>query len=345
MSTGRVRCAILGAGGYIGQQFVRLLADHPRFALEELVSGDRSAGRRLGELWRVDADPPRDWASERLRPRTPRQLAEDGIALVFSALPSGRAGDVEDAFMRRGLSVFTNAADHRSGPTARLLVPEVNGLALRSARASPATIVANPNCTATGLALALAPIVPLLHPRTISVSSYQALSGAGLAGIDQLGRPPNVVPFIPGEEEKVRRETLRLLGTAVRGLDIQASCVRVPVRDGHLETVTLESRRHPSADALIQAWRGFDPLAGVDCPTAPHPPIVYRSEQDRPQPLLDLWAGSPPRARGMAVSVGRLRVEGRRVRFVLLLHNAVRGGAGGSVLNAEFLYALRESRS
>lgn len=339
MSSDRVRCALLGAGGYIGQQFVRLLADHPQFELVELVAGDHSSGRTLGELWRVDKGPPRAWTDERLRRRTPRELAEDGIALAFSALPSGRAGRVEEELRRRGIAVFTNAADHRQDPTAQLLVPEVNGDDPGPIGSAPAPIVANPNCTATGLALALAPVLPLLRPRSISVSSYQALSGAGLTGLDQLARPPNVVPFIPGEEEKVRRETCQLLGSAGRGVAIEASCVRVPVRDGHLETVTLESDRRPSVEDLVRAWREFDPLAGVSCPTAPHPPILYRAEEDRPQPIRDVWAGAPPRARGMAVSVGRVRVQGRRLRFVLLLHNAVRGGAGGSVLNAEFHYA------
>ncbi|MGI0052875.1 MAG: aspartate-semialdehyde dehydrogenase, partial [Thermoplasmata archaeon] len=71
-------------------------------------------------------------------------------------------------------------------------------------------------------------------------------------------------------------------------------------------------------------------------------PILLRPEPDRPQPVLDRWAGRPERARGMAVTVGRPRWEPPFLRFFSLSHNAVRGGAGGSVLNAEF--ALRQGR-
>lgn len=344
-----IPCAVLGASGYIGQEFVRQLADHPWFDLRALTASDRTADRRLADVWQLPEPVPPVWETRRIRAASPRELAAEGVRLVFSALPAEAARTVEPEFQRRGVAVFSNAAAHRRQPGVPLLVPEVNPghLALVGrGRGSVAPLVTNPNCTATGLAVALAPVLPLLEPRTVHVATYQALSGAGLPGVPSLAAVDNVVPYIAGEEEKVAAELPWILGVR-RGRHVRAhpvrvlaQCVRVPVRDGHLEAVTVEARRRPTGDALRSAWRGYDPLAPYDLPTAPRPPIVLRSEPDRPQPVRDRWTGAPPRSRGMAVVVGRVRWTPPYLRFILLSHNAVRGGAGGSILNAEL--AVRE---
>lgn len=344
---GRLPCAILGAGGYIGQHFARLLADHPWFAPPILVGGERSAGRRLEEVWQVTEPAPSGLASERLVERSPRALAGAGVRVVFSALPSGSAGPIERELTRRNVAVFSNAADHRMEADVPLLVPEVNPSHLRLLDRRPkgyAPLVANPNCSATGLVVALAPIVPLLRPSSVHVSTYQALSGAGFPGVASLSIVDNVVPYIEQEEEKLAAESKRMLGAVgpagIRPapFDIVAQTARVPVRDGHLEAVTVVARERPRSGAIESAWSKFDPLRELGLPTAPRPPVEIRAEDDRPQPLRDRWAGRPDRARGMAVSVGRIRWEPPYLRFFLLSHNAVRGGAGGSVLNAELAY-------
>jgi len=272
------------------------------------------------------------------------QLDRAGVRLVFSALPSGTAGPLESELTRRGISVFSNASDHRMDPTVPLLVPEVNADHLRLIRRRSGTrglLVTNPNCSAAGLVVALAPVVPLLAPREVHVATYQALSGAGYPGVPSLAITDNVVPFIRDEEEKVAAESARMLGRRVgrrvrpARFSLLAHCVRVGTREGHLEAVTVVARKRPALAELATAWRTFDPLAGRALPTAPHPPVELRGEADRPQPLRDRWAGHPVRARGMAVTVGRLRWEPPFLRFFVLSHNAVRGGAGGSVLNAE----------
>jgi aspartate-semialdehyde dehydrogenase len=349
VSDGRATCAVLGAGGYIGQHFVRLLADHPQFAAPLLVGGPRSQGRALGELWQLAEPPPADLAGTKLIRRSPAALARLGVQVVFGALPSGTAGAAETELARRGLDVFTNAADHRMDETVPLLVPEVNAphlRALASRRRTRGLLVANPNCSATGLALALRPVWSRLRPRSVHVSTYQALSGAGYPGVPSLAITDNVVPFIAHEEEKMAAETGKLLGVAGRdgrirpaGVPVLAQCARVGVREGHLEAVTVEARGRPSRAELLEAWRGFDPLADRFLPTAPYPPIDLRAEVDRPQPLRDRWAGTPARARGMAAVVGRVRWEPPWLRFFVLSHNAVRGGAGGSVLNAELAHS------
>jgi aspartate-semialdehyde dehydrogenase len=173
------------------------------------------------------------------------------------------------------------------------------------------------------------------------VTTYQSLSGAGYPGVPSLAIADNVVPYVREEEEKIARESARILGARTGGrvaslpAPFVVHCARVATREGHLEAVTLESTRRPNRAAIEQALRSFDPLAGRALPTAPHPPIELRSQPDRPQPVRDRWAGSPARARGMAAVVGRIRWDPPYLRFFLLSHNAVRGGAGGSILNAE----------
>jgi aspartate-semialdehyde dehydrogenase len=344
VSDDRLPVAILGAGGYIGQHFARLLADHPLFELGVLGAGERSGGKRLAELWQLTEPIPAELEGVRLRRASPAALAAAGVRVAFSALPSGTAGPIESELTRRGVSVFTNAADHRMDPTVPLLVPEVNPDHLALVGRQPkgrGLLVANANCSTTGLVLALRPIWNLLAPRAVHATTYQALSGAGYPGVPSLTITDNVVPFIREEEEKVARESARILGVyrppriRPRPTPFLVHCARVGTREGHLEAVTVEASKRPGRDELLGAWRSFDPLEDVPLPTAPHPPVEIRPEIDRPQPLRDRWAGHPARARGMAAVVGRIRWEPPYLRFFTLSHNAVRGGAGGSVLNAE----------
>jgi len=349
MSEDRLRCAILGASGYIGQHFARLLAEHPWFDPPVLVSTERSEGRTLSEVWQLAEAPPAVLGERRLVARTAAALEREHVRVAFSALPSGAAGPFETELVRRGISVFSNAADHRMDPGVPLLVPEVNATHLALlARRRPrrAVLVTDPNCSAAGLVLALAPVRRLLRPKVVHVATYQALSGAGFPGVPSLSIADNVVPFIRQEEEKITLESQRILGRMRAGrvrpaeLPILAHCARVATRDGHLEAVTVEAGRHPSLAELESAWKTFDPLRGFDLPTAPSPPIEVRSEADRPQPLRDRWAGHPARARGMAAVVGRVRWTPPYLRFFVLSHNAVRGGAGASVLNAELAWKM-----
>ncbi|HSQ36217.1 MAG TPA: aspartate-semialdehyde dehydrogenase, partial [Candidatus Binatia bacterium] len=202
-------------------------------------------------------------------------------------------------------------------------------------------IVTNSNCSVAGLALALKPLTAFaLH--TVTVTTFQAISGAGQRGVAAWNILGNVIPYIGDEEEKIGREIRKILGTLAGGrvsdhaLEIYPSCSRVPVLNGHLQSVSVEFPRPVEAGAVAAALSAFtaEPQR-LALPTAPLRPVLVHANVDRPQPLLDLYAGEPSRAAGMAVTVGRLRSRGTRCSFFLLVHNTVRGAAGGCVLNAE----------
>ena len=338
----KIEVGLLGATGAVGQHFVRLLAEHPWFRLTWLAASERSAGRRYGDLpWRLAAPPPEDITKlpvESLR-------AGNGPELVFSALDAAVAGECEAEFAARGHWVVSNARNHRMDPCVPLVIPEVNpdhlGLVhrQRAERGWRGGLITNPNCATVGLAMVLGAL-RWFAPRRVTVTTLQALSGAGYPGVASLDAAANVIPNIEGEEEKLETETQKILGTleagAVHGhaVRISAQTTRVPVLDGHTEAVSVELEEHTTREDLLAAFAGFSgtPQA-LALPSAPPHPIVVHERPDRPQPRLDVDSYG-----GMAVHVGRLRacpVLGWK--FVLLSHNMVRGAAGAALLNAELV--------
>ena len=231
-------------------------------------------------------------------------------------------------------------------PEVSILIPEVNPehlmVVIRRVSEKKGYIVTNSNCSATGLAIALKPLMNF-GIKSVFVSTYQAISGAGLKGLSAFEITGNVIPYIKGEEEKLESETVKILGRLINGcfkpasIEVNASCCRVPVLYGHLETVTVELEREVDIEVLRESIRSFRGIPqDLALPTAPDSPIIVSDEKNRPQPMLDACAGSPERAKGMAISVGRIRKKGRRINFVLLAHNTIRGAAGTCILNAEF---------
>jgi len=343
----KIKAAVLGCTGLVGRQFVRLLDGHPYFELACLTASGRSAGKAFAAAIE-DASAIGGRAAVPARAvSAPRAaaVAASGAAMAFSALPAALAAGLEPELREAGIAVFSNASAHRFDPRVPLLVPEVNAghldMAAGQGRGRGGFIVTNPNCVVAGLVVALKPLLAL-GLRAVTVTTFQAVSGAGRRGVAAWDILGNVVPHIAGEEEKIARETAKILGDLDGGgvrpssLEIYPSCTRVPVRDGHLQSIGAEFDRAPDARKLVAALEGFRSLPQrLRLPTAPRRPLVVRAESDRPQPLLDALAGEPERARGMAVSVGRLRLRGRRCDFFLLAHNTLRGAAGGSLLNAE----------
>ncbi len=343
----RIPVAILGATGMVGQRFVRRLARHPRFEIRWLAASERNAGRTYREacVWRLGGDPYEGLGDLVLVDATPTAAA---ARCVFSALDSIPAQEIEPAFARAGAFVFSNASAFRMAPDVPLLVPEVNadhlGLVARQRRVRgwSGAIVTNPNCTATVLVMALAPLHRAFGVDTVMMTSMQAVSGAGYPGVPSFDILGNVIPHIRGEEAKVEEETPKLLGRFADGevtpapMAISALCHRVPVLEGHSEAVSVRLRGDPGEAEVCDVLRSFrGPPQELGLHSAPPVPIRLHLAEDRPQVRLDVEADA-----GMSVHVGRVRscpVLG--IKFALLGHNTERGAAGASVLNAELALA------
>lgn len=344
--SGRLPVGILGATGAVGQRLVAHLADHPTFEVTRLMASDRSAGRRYGDAcaWRLPGAIPGSLAELEVTTAAP----DDDVVVVFSGIGATPARVLEPAWAQAGAWVFSNASAHRMDADVPLLIPEVNPGHLdlvrvqRDARSWPGAIVTNANCSTTFLALALAPLHEAFTVEAVFVSTLQAVSGAGYRGVASMEILGNVIPHIPGEEEKMERETRKILG-ALTGTSVShapfpvsAHASRVPVLDGHTLTVSVRLSAPVSpeeAAGVLDAFSGDPQRLGL--PSAPRKPLVVMREDGRPQPALDAYLD-----RGMAVSVGRIRrCPVLDLRMVVMGHNTIRGAGPGSVLNAELALA------
>ena len=342
----RQKIGILGATGMVGQRFIQLLEHHPWFEVAWLAASDKSSGKSYGDAvkWKLDTALPAHIAKMPVSPATP----EGAPKIIFAALDADIARELEPKFAAAGCAVISNSSAFRMQEDVPLVIPEVNASHLPLLenqswrKQSGGYIVTNPNCSAIGLVLALKPLEERFGIESIFVSTMQAVSGAGYPGVASLDILGNVVPYIKNEEEKMQEETLKLLGSLkgsrVESLDakISAHCNRVPVEDGHTESVSIKLRKKATREQILAAWSEFKPLAGQDLPTAPAQPIEFVAADDRPQPRLDRMRGN-----GMASTVGRLRpCTLLDWKFTVLSHNTIRGAAGAALLNAELLVSL-----
>ena len=337
---------ILGATGIVGQRFIQMLEHHPWFEVAWLAASDRSEGRPYAEAarWRLKTPIPAPVATMNVSPATP----EGAPKTIFAALDAAIARELEPRFAAAGHAVVSNSSALRMQSDVPLVIPEVNSdhVALIEKqvwrRSSGGFAVTNPNCSAIGLVIALAPIHRRFGLESVIVVTMQAISGAGYPGVASLDILGNVIPFIKNEEEKMEEETQKLLGR-LNGASVvpapfamSAQCNRVAVEDGHTESVSVRLKKKATAEELIAAWNDFtaEPQQ-LRLPSAPDRPVVYLSSADRPQPRFDCDLGG-----GMTTSVGRLRpCNVLEWKFTVLSHNTIRGAAGAALLNAELLKA------
>jgi aspartate-semialdehyde dehydrogenase len=347
----KINVAILGATGMIGQRFVQMLEDHPYFEIEGLYASERSAGKKLKDVLKVRDHVYLDETMEReIEVMDLNKIAKND-RLAFSGIPSDLAGPTESDLAGLGVAIFTNAGSHRMDKNVPIIIPEVNPDQMESVKdqstyGNGGFIVTNANCSSTGIAAPLAAINDAYVLKQAFVSTYQALSGAGYPGVPSLDAVGNVVPYISGEEEKMEAELAKMLGTYENGafkyadFKVMANCARVSVIDGHTESLVLDLEGSPSLEEIattLEKYRG-EPQR-LNLPSAPTQPIIVRTEPNRPQPVFDAMAGTPQRARGMAVTIGRIRKSNGYYKAFAMSHNTIRGGAGGSVLNAELAKA------
>jgi aspartate-semialdehyde dehydrogenase len=342
----KIPIGILGATGVVGQRFIQMLEHHPWFEVAWLAASDRSEGKTYGEAarWRLKTPVPASVSRMKVSPATP-----DGAPkIIFAALDASIAAELEPRFADAGCAVVSNSSALRMQSDVPLVIPEVNGGHIKLIemqawrKKSGGFVVTNPNCSAIGLVLALAPLHQQFGLETVMAVTMQAISGAGYPGVASLDILGNVIPYIRNEEEKMEEETHKLLGQ-MNGSKIvpgafamSAQCNRVAVEDGHTESVSVRLKTKAKPEEIIAAWNGFrsEPQQ-LKLPSAPERPVVYLESSDRPQPRLDVDLGG-----GMTTAVGRLRPCGvLDWKFTVLSHNTIRGAAGAAVLNAELLKA------
>ncbi|KAI9012108.1 aspartate-semialdehyde dehydrogenase [Phycomyces nitens] len=345
------KVGILGATGTVGQRFILLLADHPVFVIHALGASSRSAGKAYKDAvkWKQSRPIPENVKDLTVKACVADQFKECDV--VFSGLDADFAGEIEMAFLKADLAVFSNAKNYRREPTVPLIVPTVNTShfdlipqqrALHNLKKG--FIITNANCSTTGLVVPLKALQDAFGPMShIIVHTQQAISGAGYPGVPSLDIFDNVVPHIGGEEEKMEFEASKILGgvtangkefAPLETMTVSATCTRVPVLDGHLESVSVKfiNQPPPSIEAVYEALDKYTCEAqALNCHMAPGRAIVITKDSDRPQPRLDR-----DNEKGQAVTVGRVRkCPVLDLKFVLLVHNTVLGAAGSSVLNAE----------
>jgi aspartate-semialdehyde dehydrogenase len=344
--SGKIPVGVLGATGTVGQKFIKLLEDHPWFEVTEVAASERTSGKPYVDAvsWKQVTPVPESIRSLEIRPCTP----ELKCRIVFSGMDSSVAGPIEEDFARAGYIVLSNSKNHRMDADVPLVIPEVNPEHLglipvqKQNRKSAGYIVTNANCTTMFLAMALGPLHQTYKVEKVFMVSMQAISGAGYPGISSLDILGNVIPYISGEEEKVEVETQKILGTfngkTINPADfpVSAQCNRVPVEDGHTESVSFKLAEKTTVEDIAELLRNY---AGVpqqlQLPSAPEKPFIVMEAPDRPQPRFDVHC-----AKGMATLVGRIRpCSILDFKFTLMGHNTVRGAAGASILNAEMLKA------
>jgi aspartate-semialdehyde dehydrogenase len=345
----KTNVAVLGATGTVGQKFLQLLENHPMFDVAEVAASERSAGKHFSEVnWLIPGDMPEKYHGMRLKSASEKMDSD----IVFSALPSSAAKELEGKHAKDGKLVISKASANRMEPDIPLIIPEVNpghiGLVheQRKRRGYNGAIITDPNCSTIGLSLALKPIYDEFGIDEVIVTTLQALSGSGYPGVPSVDVIDNVVPFIGGEEDKVENEPNKILGTLDNGeirqagIKVSASCTRVPVIDGHLESVYIKTKKEADPDAVAEVLSRFKGLPQeMSLPSAPENPVIVTGSEDRPQPRKDRNRGD-----GMSSVVGRIRpgLDSRSFCFFVLSHNTVRGAAGAGVLDAEMIVSQGE---
>ncbi|MCD6168019.1 MAG: aspartate-semialdehyde dehydrogenase [Caldisericia bacterium] len=337
-----INVSVLGATGVVGQRFVQILSKHPWFKISSIFASEKRRGEKYKDTVR--------WILEGGIPESVAHLPllslerDEPEKIVFSALPSSIAFDVEERLSKNGHYVFSNASSHRYEDFVPIVVPEVNPDHLEAIKYQKRKgfIVTNPNCSTAGLVIPLKPIMDRFGIERITVLTMQALSGAGFPGVPSLSILDNIIPYIEKEEEKIKVESKKILGKfngrfIPGSFKVHARCNRVMVRDGHMEVVFVKTEKDVSLSEFKESFVEFKGLPQkLRLPTAPEKPIVVREEIDRPQPLFDRLNGD-----GMSVTVGRIeKLEEGFFTFTLISHNTIRGAAGGSILNLELALKL-----
>ncbi len=351
------RVAIIGVTGAVGQEFVVALNNHPWFEVKQIAASERSANKKFIDAIR---DPSSGILKWHIREEIPEYVKNmiiesvedikvENLDLIFSSVESDAAREIETRFAK-DLPVISTSSAYRYESDVPILIPGINDdhAALlnvqRKNRGWKGFVAPLPNCTATGLVITMKPLLDSFGAQKIIMTSMQSMSGAGRSpGVSALDITDNIIPYIPKEEDKVRLETGKILGKLIDGkitpanLKVSCTCTRVPVIDGHTETVYVETAKRTDPESVKRAMQEFsEKISVAGLPSAPKNYLLVNDDPTRPQPRLDREING-----GMSTVVGRLRedtVFENGVKYVLFSHNEKMGSAKGAVLLAEMLY-------
>lgn len=351
----KIPVGILGATGMVGQRFITFLDNHPWFEVVALAASPRSAGKSYKEAvsgrWVMEEEIPSQIAN--LTVSSVKEGLDQivgQVSLVFSALDMEKdeITDIENSYASKGVVVVSNNSAHRWSEDVPMIMPEINASHLELIRQQQKNhgwasgfIVVKPNCSLQSYVPLLTPLLKF-KPGKVVVTTLQAVSGAGKTLNSWPQMQENVIPFIGGEEEKSEKEPMKIWGSLENGgitlatePEISATCIRVPVADGHMASVSISFAQKVTKEEIIELWKNFNPLKDLGLPSAPNPFITYFDEENRPQTKVDRNLGN-----GMGISAGRLREDNVfDFKFIGLSHNTIRGAAGGAILTAELLKA------
>ena len=352
---GKKRVAIIGVTGAVGQEFVQSLENHPWFEVTQIAASERSAGKNYLDAikdangivaWDVGGEIP-----EYIKSMTVRRIDELDVSqldLVFSAVESVAARDIETA-MAADLPVISTSSAYRYEEDVPILIPGVNDEQAellevqKKNRNWKGWVAPLPNCTTTGLAITLKPLLEKYGAKKVMMTSMQAISGGGKSGVSAMGITDNILPYIPKEEGKVRIETKKILGKLIDGkikeadIKVSCTCTRVPVIDGHTESVFVETSEDIDPTKAKELYNSYNKNISVEgLPSAPKNYYAFHEDPTRPQPRMERTVGG-----GMTTTIGRVEKEelfDKGLKYMLFSHNKKMGSAKGAVLLAEMLY-------
>jgi len=351
------KVAIIGVTGAVGQEFVLSLEDHPWFEVTQIAASERSAGKNYVDAirdpdseiikWEVGGEIP-----EYIKGMTVKKIDEINVAeldLVFSAVESNAARDIETKFAK-DIPVISTSSAYRYEDDVPILIPGINDEQAellevqKKNRGWKGWVAPLPNCTTTGLAITMKPLYEKYGAKKVMMTSMQAISGGGRSpGVSAMDVTDNIIPYIPKEENKVRIETKKILGKLRDGkiepadIRVSCTCTRVPVIDGHTESVFVETEKEIDPKNAKETYEQYNKeisIAGL--PSAPKDYYIVHEDPTRPQPRIERQVGD-----GMTTTIGRLEKEelfDHGLKYMLFSHNKKMGSAKGAVLLAEMLY-------
>ena len=351
------KVAIIGVTGAVGQEFVVSLKDHPWFEVTQIAASEKSAGKKYLDAikdpnsgitnWQVGGEIP-----EYIKGMTVvavNEIKVDELDLIFSSIESGAARDIE-AHFAKDLPVISTSSAYRYDEDVPILIPGINDDQAelldnqKKNRNWKGFIAPLPNCTTTGLAITMKPLYEKYGAKKVMMTSMQAISGGGRApGVSAMDVTDNIIPYIPKEEEKVRIETAKILGKLKDGkiepanIRVSCTCTRVPVIDGHTESVFVETSEAIDPSSAKKSYEEYSKnISVLGLPSAPKDYYAVHDDPTRPQPRMERDVGD-----GMTTTIGRLESEplfDHGLKYMLFSHNKKMGSAKGAVLLAEMLH-------